>query len=142
MPGTRVIQRIAADLLTRLPTMAAKDQHDARFVLAVVSDWPDLDDEMRNIVLQRLNLYTTVAKYAWPTAIASSSTIQAVPSNYLFPPVSNLFNKTSSDRIHHRINEVTGATTSDNNQRLQHRPRLRQHADEEVDDANTLALHL
>lgn len=57
VPCTGVVQRIAADLLALLPTMAARDQHDARFVLAVVSDWPDLD-EMRNITFQRLNLYT------------------------------------------------------------------------------------
>lgn len=33
-----------------------------------------------------LNLYTIVATYGWPTAIASSSAVQAVPSNYLLPP--------------------------------------------------------
>lgn len=33
VPCTGVVQRIAADLLARLPTMAARDQHDARFVL-------------------------------------------------------------------------------------------------------------
>lgn len=69
VPCTVVVQRIAADLLARLPTMAARDQHDARFVLAVVSDWPNLDDEMRNITFQRLNLYTIVAAYSWPTAL-------------------------------------------------------------------------
>lgn len=62
------MQRIAADLQARLPTMAARDQHDARFLLAVVSDWPYLDDEIRNITFQRLNLYTIVAAYGWPTA--------------------------------------------------------------------------
>lgn len=49
LPGTGVVQRIAAHLIARLPTMAARDQHDARFV-SVGSDWPDLDDDMRNIV--------------------------------------------------------------------------------------------
>lgn len=81
-----VVQRIDGDLLARLPTMAARDQHDARFVLAVVSDWPDLDDEMRTITFQRLNLYTIVAAYGWPTAIASSFAMQAVPVNCLLPP--------------------------------------------------------
>lgn len=84
VPCNGIVQRIAADLLARLPTMAARDQHG--FVLAVVSDWEDLDDEMRNIVFQRLNVYTIVATYGWPTAIASSSAVQAVPSNYLLPP--------------------------------------------------------
>lgn len=79
-------QGIAADLLARLPALAARDQHDARFALTVISDWEDLDDEMRNIAFQRLNIYTIVATYGWPTAIASSSAVQSVPSNYLLPP--------------------------------------------------------
>lgn len=45
LPGTGVVQRIAVDLIARLPTMAARDQHDARFVLAIVSNWTGLDDE-------------------------------------------------------------------------------------------------
>lgn len=76
VPGTGIAQRIAADLLARLPTLAARDQHDARFVLAVISDWDDLDDEMRNIAFQSLNIYTIVATYGWPTAIASSSAVR------------------------------------------------------------------
>lgn len=76
-------QGIAADLL---PTLAARDQQDARFALAVISDWEDLDDEMRNIAFQRLNIYTFVATYGRPAAIASSSAVQSVPSNYLLPP--------------------------------------------------------
>lgn len=86
VPCTGIVQRIAAYLLARLPSLAARDQHDARFVLAVVSDWQDLDDEMRNIVFQRLNIYTIVANYGWPTAIASSTAVQTTPSNYLLPP--------------------------------------------------------
>lgn len=45
-------------------------------MLAVVSEW----DEMRNIAFQRLNIYTIVATYGWPTAL------QATPFNYLLPP--------------------------------------------------------
>lgn len=86
VPSTGIVQSIAADLLARLSTLAARDQHDARFVLAFIFDWDDLDDEMRNIAFQRLNIYTIVATYGWPTAIASSSAVQATPSNYLLPP--------------------------------------------------------
>lgn len=86
VPCTGIVQRIAANLLARLPSLAARDQHDARFVLAVVSDWKDLDDEMRNITFQRLNIYTIFATYEWPTTIASSTDVQALPSNYLLPP--------------------------------------------------------
>lgn len=35
---------------------------------------------MRNIAFQRLNIYTIVATYGWPTAV------QATPFNYLLPP--------------------------------------------------------
>lgn len=66
--------------------MAARDQHDACFVLAVVSDWLDLDDDIRNITYQKLNLYAIVATYRWPTSIASSLAVQAVAANYLLPP--------------------------------------------------------
>lgn len=86
VPGTGIVQSIAADLLARLPMLAARDQHDAQFVLSVIFDWDDLDDEMRNIAFQRLNIYTIVATYGWPMAIASSSAVQATPSNYLLPP--------------------------------------------------------
>lgn len=41
VPCTGIVQRITADLLARLPSLVARDQHDARFVLAVVSDWED-----------------------------------------------------------------------------------------------------
>lgn len=86
VPCTGLVQRIAADLLARLPSLAALDQHDARFVLAVISEWNDLDEEMKNIAFQRLNIYTIVATYGWPTAIASSTAVQTTPSNYLLPP--------------------------------------------------------
>lgn len=81
------MQRVAANLLARLTTLAARDQHDARFVLAVVSEWHDLDDEMKTLAFQRLNIYAIVAAYGWPTAIASSTAVSATPSNFrLLPP--------------------------------------------------------
>lgn len=86
VPGLGSVQRIAADLLARLPTMAARDQHDARFVLAVVSDWPDLDNQMKELVFQQLNLYAIVANYGWPTAIQASTVVSAAPPNLLLPP--------------------------------------------------------
>lgn len=78
---TGIVQRVAADLLARLTTLAARDQHDARFVLAVVSEWHDLDDEMKTLAFQRLNIYAIVAAY-----IASSTAVSATPSNFLLPP--------------------------------------------------------
>lgn len=116
MPDTGVVQRIAVHLIARLPTMAARDQHDARFVSAG-SDWPDLDDDMRNIVYQRLNLYTIVATYGWPTKITSSSAVQAVPSIYCLR-VSSLSNITNAI-IRRRTSVGTGVTTRVSQQLLQ-----------------------
>lgn len=102
VPCTGIVQRIAANLLARHPSHAARDQHDARFVLAVVLDWEDLDDEMRNIniTFQRLNIYTIVATHEWPTTIASSTAVQSLPSNHLLPlgvtPVQNKLNNNNN----------------------------------------------
>lgn len=67
--------------------MTARDQHDTRFALAMAADWPDLDNEGRHLVFQRLNLYAIVASYGWPTAIASSTAVSAAPPHLLLPPV-------------------------------------------------------
>lgn len=37
VPGNGQVQRMAASLLARVPTLAGRDQHEARFVLQVVS---------------------------------------------------------------------------------------------------------
>lgn len=86
VPGTGAVQIIAAYLLTRLPTMAARDHYDTRFALTMAADWLDLDDGGRDLVFQRLNLYAIVASYSWPTAIASSSAVTSAPANLLLPP--------------------------------------------------------
>lgn len=54
----------------------------------MASDWLDLDVGMRELVFQRLNIYAIVARptYSWPTSIASSSAVTAVPVNLLLPP--------------------------------------------------------
>lgn len=45
VPGDGQVQRMASSLLARVPTLAGRDQHEARFVLQVMSLWPDLDEE-------------------------------------------------------------------------------------------------
>lgn len=52
----------------------------------VAADWPDLDDEGRRLVFQRLKLYAIVASFGWPTAIASSTDVSVAPANLLLPP--------------------------------------------------------
>lgn len=71
VPSTGAVQRIAADLLTRLPTVAARDQHDTRFALAMAVDWPDLDDDGRDLVFQRFNISAIAASYGWPIVLWS-----------------------------------------------------------------------
>lgn len=48
VPGTGLVQRMATSLFARVPTLAGRDQHEARFVLQVISLWPDLRDEERD----------------------------------------------------------------------------------------------
>lgn len=67
--------------------MATQDQHDTRFALAIAADWPDLHDDGRDLVFQRLNIYAIIASYGWPTAVASSSAVTADPAYLLLPPV-------------------------------------------------------
>lgn len=78
VPCTGRVQRMAGELLARLPTMAGRDQKEATFVL---KDWPTLDEEGKAVIYQRLYLYALVAAYGWPTAIAATNTVggDAVP---------------------------------------------------------------
>lgn len=46
-PGDGQVQRMASSLFARVLTLAGRDQHEARFVLQVISLWPDLQDEKR-----------------------------------------------------------------------------------------------
>lgn len=44
VPGNGQVQRMAASLLVSVPTLAGRNQHETRFVLQVVSLWPDLHE--------------------------------------------------------------------------------------------------
>lgn len=57
VPGDGVVQRMASSLLAELPTLTGRDHHEARFVLSMASLWPDLNEEDKKIVFQRLNVY-------------------------------------------------------------------------------------
>lgn len=50
------LQRMASSLFARVPTLAGRDQHEARLVVQVMSLWPDLDEQERMWVFQRLNV--------------------------------------------------------------------------------------
>lgn len=81
VPCTGRVQRMANELLARLPAMAGRDQKEATFVLNMTADWPTLDEEGKSVIYQRLYLYALVAAYGWPTAIAATNAVggDAVP---------------------------------------------------------------
>lgn len=70
VPGDGQVQRMTTSLFARVPTLAGRDQHEARFVLQMMLLWPDLDDQERSMVFQRLNVYCIVAARGWPAATA------------------------------------------------------------------------
>lgn len=75
LPSTGVVQRIAAGLFAKLQAglLSGRDHHEARFVLDILSDWEDMDVELRTRVFQRLNVYAIVATHGWATAIAATT---------------------------------------------------------------------
>lgn len=60
VPSTDMIQRMATSLFAKVPLLSGRDQQEARFVLQVVSTWPDLSLDDRHWVFQRLNVYCIV----------------------------------------------------------------------------------
>lgn len=42
VPGDGTVQRMATSLYSKVPTLTGRDQHEARFVLQVISMWPGL----------------------------------------------------------------------------------------------------
>lgn len=60
VPPTWTVQRMASTLLSKLSTLQGRDNHDAKFALQMTSMWPDLSDEDKKCVFQRLNIYSIV----------------------------------------------------------------------------------
>lgn len=61
VPSTGTVQRMASTLLSKLSTLQGEDNHDEKFALQMTSMWPDLSDEDKHLVFQRLNIYSIVA---------------------------------------------------------------------------------
>lgn len=85
VPGDGQVQRMASSLFVRVPTLAGRDQHEARFVLQVISLWPNLQDEERVWAFQRLNVYCIVAALGWPAATAACASTTAT-TDFVLPP--------------------------------------------------------
>lgn len=85
VPGEGQVQRMASSLFARVPTMTGRDQHEARFVLQVISLWPELHDDERVWVFQRLNVYCIVAALGWPAATAACASTTAT-TDFVLPP--------------------------------------------------------
>lgn len=56
VPSTEAVQHMASTLLSKVASLQGRDNHDAKFVLAMTSLWQDLSKDDRNFVFQRLNL--------------------------------------------------------------------------------------
>lgn len=86
LPNTGVVQRIAAGLFSKLQAglLTGRNQREARFVLDMMSDWEDMDNELRTRVFQRLNVHAIVATHGWPTTIAA--TVASTNSTQCFLP--------------------------------------------------------
>lgn len=128
LPTTGVVQRIAAGLFAKVQAeiLTGWDQHEARFVLDIISDWEDMDQELRTRVFQRLNIYTIVTTHGWPTTIAASA---ASTSNTLcfLPPGIQPVSRGVSHSNDSSSEEAEGPTTAKvqlRHQLLRLQPRL------------------
>lgn len=104
-----------------------RDQHKARFIIDIIADWEDLDQELRSRVFQRLNIYAIVAAHGWPIAIAASSA--STPNTIcVLPQEFSRCSKTDSSNPSVEINEVVEGRPTDQRQPQQQlllRPQLR-----------------
>lgn len=85
VPGTGLVQRMASSLFDRVPTLAGHDQHEARFVLQVISLCPDLRDDERVWAFHLLNVYCIVAALGWLAATAACAPFTAT-TDFVLPP--------------------------------------------------------
>lgn len=90
VPSTGMVQRMATLLFAKVPLLQGRDQHEARFVLQVISMCPDLSPEDRQWAFQRLNVYCIVAALGWPQprlacASSTASTDFDLPPGVVLP---------------------------------------------------------
>lgn len=76
---------MATLLFAKVPLLQGRDQHEARFVLQVISMCPDLSPEDRQWAFQRLNVYCIVAALGWPAATAAFASSTA-STDFVLPP--------------------------------------------------------
>lgn len=50
VPFNGRVQRMASELLARIPTLAGRDQKEATFVLNMTADWPGLDEKGKSVI--------------------------------------------------------------------------------------------
>lgn len=89
VPGDGQVQRMASSLFARVPTLAGRDHHEARFVLQVITQTlslcSDLQDEERVGAFQRPNVYCILAALGWPAATAACASMTAT-TDFVLPP--------------------------------------------------------
>lgn len=122
LPNTGVVQRIAAGLLAKLQLglLTRRDQHKARFVLDMISDWEDMDVELRTRVFQLLNVYAIVATHGWPTSIAATAASTNSLQCFLPPGIQLSCNKIANSLNANSREVDVGLTTARSSLRHQH----------------------
>lgn len=149
MPGTGLVQRRASSLFTRVPTLAERDQHKTRFVLQIISLWPNLRDYERVWAFQRLNVYCIVAALGWPAATATCASSTAT-TDFVLPPgvVLPQQQQQQGQRRNRRDQQPAAAApqpaaaAAPPSQQQQRRGRNRRNTNPEEMDANRLSLIL
>ncbi|CAG2057063.1 unnamed protein product, partial [Timema podura] len=66
-----------------------RDRHQVNFILSVASAYPDLPDNIRQIIVHRINTQHIALTKGWPTAIASSGGdvgAAIYPAGFIPPP--------------------------------------------------------
>lgn len=87
VPGDGQAQRMASSLFARVTTLTGRDQYEARFVLQVMSLWPDLDEEEIKLTFQHLHVHCIVAALGWPATTAACASASAATDFVLSPGV-------------------------------------------------------
>lgn len=72
-------------IVTSLAAMSARDQHEAKFVLKMAADWPDLEKDLKFAVWQRVYTFACVARWGWATAIHFASASGGGPNDAFVP---------------------------------------------------------
>lgn len=120
---------MASSLFARVPALAERDQHEMRFVLQVISLWPDLRDDERVCAFQRRNVYCIVAALGWPAATATCASSTATTDLFSLREWFCLNGNSNKDSV-----EITGTSIPSQQLHSQQRQQNRCHNSNNAED--------